>query len=218
MGGQQALEVDSWETAQAIVRYVLPDAEVTVPKRAEPLLPDDLPLRRSNVPWSIHKGARRVYREDRPGSHVQIREYDDHWTVQRDRYNPHYRPVRHVALDTPVYTTKAITDPIGTTVDLLLYTPVRSVQLADQLTTDGVSTVASVLELGLAPLVRTAFPGDGVVNVDQDVDRDGDADEDESGDADEDESGDADEDEDGDGKGAEAGAEAETATENTEGE
>ncbi len=206
MGGQQALEVDSWETALAIVRYVLPDAEVTVPKRAEPLLPEDLPLRRSNVPWSIHKGARRVYREDRPGAHVQIREYDDHWTVQRDRYNPHYRPVRHVALDTPVYTTEAITDPIGTTVDLLLYTPVRSVQLADQLTTDGVSTVASVLELGLAPLVRTAFPGDGVVNGDQDVDRD------------EDESGDADEDEDGDGKGAEAGAEAETATEDTEGE
>ena len=172
MGGQQALEVDSWETALAIVRYVLPDAEVTVPKRAEPLLPEDLPLRRSNVPWSIHKGARRVYREDRPGAHVQIREYDDHWTVQRDRYNPHYRPVRHVALDTPVYTTEAITDPIGTTVDLLLYTPVRSLQLADQLTTDGVSTVASVLELGLAPLVRTGLPGDGEANGNRDADED----------------------------------------------
>lgn len=146
-------EVDSWETALTIVRHLLPGAEVSVPKEAEPLLPATVSLRRSNVPWSIHKGARTVYRENRPGDHVQIREYADHWTIQLDHYNPHYRPVRHVAIDTPEYTRRAALQPIRTTTDVVVFGPLRSVQLAQQVTVDSVSTVTSMFDRGLDVLV-----------------------------------------------------------------
>ena len=32
--------------------------------------------------------AKRVYRDNRRTNSLQLREYDDHWTVQLDRYNP----------------------------------------------------------------------------------------------------------------------------------
>lgn len=135
MDDRPAYEVQSWASALAVVRHLSPEALVTVPKDAEPTLPDDPAVRRSNVPWSIHKGARRVYREDRPGDHVQIREYADRWTVERDSYNPHYRPVRHVAADTPAYTRYAVTHPVGTTADLFMWGPLRTAQMTGQFAT-----------------------------------------------------------------------------------
>lgn len=87
MGSRPSFEVDSWDAAVTLLRHVVPDAIVTVPKATEPTLPTDLPLRRSDVPWSIHKGARRIYRETRPGIHLQIREYSDRWTAELDDYS-----------------------------------------------------------------------------------------------------------------------------------
>lgn len=159
MGVGQTFRVDSWEGALAIVRYVRPDAKVMVPKQAEPALPEGVAVRRSNVPWSIHKGARRVYRENRPGTHVQIREYDDHWTVERDQFNPRYRPVEHLLADTQEYSIGAISTPVQTTTDLLFYGPPRSIQLVDQLTTDVTSTAVSTLDWWLDTLVEASLAG-----------------------------------------------------------
>ena len=148
------LEVESWPAALAVVRYALPDGEVTVPKWAEPSLPD-LPLRRANVPFSVHKGAWRVYREDERGPHVQIREYADHWTVELDRHNPRYRPVRHLAVDTPDYTREAVAHPVRSAFALFVFGPLRGVQLAEQLTTTAVGSFVGALQRGVGHL---AFP------------------------------------------------------------
>lgn len=154
MAPRPTFEVDSWDAALALVRHVVPDAEVTVSRLAEPILPPGLPVRRSSVPWSVHKGARRVYREDRPGEHVQIREYPDRWTVELDSFNPHYRPVRHVVLDTGPYTREALTHPVRTTTDALLYGPIRTVQFGVQIATNATSTMGRLLR----PVVPTSRP------------------------------------------------------------
>lgn len=133
MAQRPSFEVDSWKGALALVRHVASDAEVTVSKRDEPLLPPGVPVRRSNVPWSVHKGARRVFREERPSEHVQIREYPDHWTVEVDSFNPHYRPLRHLMLDTGPYTIASVRHPIRTMTSLLLYAPARTLQVGLQL-------------------------------------------------------------------------------------
>lgn len=156
MAPRPTFEVDSWDAALALVRHDVPGAEVAVSKRAEPILPPELPVRRSNVPWSVHKGARRVYREDRPGEHVQIREYPDRWTVQLDSSNPHYRPVRHVVLDTGPYARTVFANPLGTTSDALLYGPVRTLQFSAQLAADGMSAMGRLLR----PVVPTS-PSEG---------------------------------------------------------
>lgn len=158
MAPRPTFEVDSWDVALALVRHVMPDADVTVPKRAEPILPRGLSVRRSDVPWSVHKGARRVYREDRPGEHVQIREYPDRWTVQLDSFNPHYRPVRHVAVDTREYTREAALHPLRTTSGLLLYSPIRALQLGSQISTDSTALLVSILERLLPP----GYPPDDI--------------------------------------------------------
>lgn len=53
---------------------------------------------------SLPFGAQAVYREDRDRDSLQLREYDDHYTLQLDRYNPEYRLVAHAIADVPEYT------------------------------------------------------------------------------------------------------------------
>jgi hypothetical protein len=93
----------NWDEAIGLARTLGYDADLRVPKSSEPALPASLSLRRSNFPWSIHKGATAVYRETERGDHLQIREYPRVWTVSRDHYNPHYRPVGHAAVDIPAH-------------------------------------------------------------------------------------------------------------------
>jgi hypothetical protein len=157
----EPLEVESWPAALAVVRHVRTDGEVRVPKWAEPELPD-IPIHRANVPFSVHKGAWRVYREDEPGAHVQIREYRDHWTVELDRHNPRYRPVRHVAADTRAYTRDRAGHPVETAFGLFVFGPLRGLQLAEQLTSTAFEGVVGGLQRVGS---RLAFPladhGDG---------------------------------------------------------
>lgn len=157
MESRPRFDVDSWDAARAIVEYVVPDALVTVSKGGEPTLPRDLSMRRSNVPWSIHKGAWRVYRDDRPGEHLQIREYDDHWTVELDHHNPHYRPLRHVAVDTPTYIREAVGDPFGTTTDLVAFGPLRTAQF----TTTAALTPVRVVDDLLTTVIDLEGPRKG---------------------------------------------------------
>lgn len=95
--------VESWDEAVTVARALGTEESVTVPKAAEPTLPADLDLQRSNFPWSIHKGAISVYRERKRNEHLQIREYPTSWVVSVDNYNPHYDPVEHATVDIPAH-------------------------------------------------------------------------------------------------------------------
>lgn len=89
----------TWSVAFTRARDPGWDDVITVPKAAEPELPETLAVRQSPLPFSLPRGAETVYRQDEPGEHYQIREYDDRWTVDYDRYNPHYAPLKHFAAD-----------------------------------------------------------------------------------------------------------------------
>ena len=90
-----------WDEAILLARSLDDDAEVRLSKTVAPALPPELSVRSSNFPWSIHKGAVAVYREDERGRHLQIREYPDSWVVSTDSYNPRYRPLKHATVDVP---------------------------------------------------------------------------------------------------------------------
>ena len=57
---------------------------------------------------SLPNGAEAVYREDTATDSLQIRVYDDYVTIQRDKYNPKYRPAKHAVFDAPKYTAAAV--------------------------------------------------------------------------------------------------------------
>ncbi|WP_254839012.1 hypothetical protein [Natronomonas marina] len=90
-----------WDEAITLARSLEEGEEVRLSKSVEPALPADIDLRRSNFPWSIHKGATAVYRERERGRHLQIREYPAAWVVSTDSYNPRYRPIGHATVDIP---------------------------------------------------------------------------------------------------------------------
>ena len=90
-----------WDEATALARALDDGAEVRLSKTVAPVLPPDISVRPSNFPWSIHKGAVAVYREDERGRHLQIREYPASWVVSTDSYNPRYRPLKHATVDVP---------------------------------------------------------------------------------------------------------------------
>jgi hypothetical protein len=97
----EALPAASWGQAIAMARQIGDETPVIVSKAVEPALPDHLEVTASNFPYSLHKGAFRVYRESTPGRHLQIREYTDHWELTLDSNNPHYRPLSHARGDVP---------------------------------------------------------------------------------------------------------------------
>jgi hypothetical protein len=144
----QSPTVDTWEQALLTIRLLGHTGHVTVPKAAEPGLPDTVTLRLSNFPWSIHRGATRVYREDNPGEHVQIREYQSHWTVSLDRYNPHYRPLRHSRTDVPATALASV--PIAGAI--------RSLLLAERMSSRAIELPCSVLKHDVQPLVNAVLP------------------------------------------------------------
>ena len=134
---------EGWEEALAVAKHLGPEASVAVPKSVEPSLPPDVELRNSNFPWSIHKGARRVYREDSPGEHLQVREYLDRWTVAVDHFNPHHRPIGHARNDVST----------GVVATLPLFATMQTVRVAGQLTTSLVERQGQLLTEGLIPMV-----------------------------------------------------------------
>lgn len=97
----EVLTAASWGQAIAMARQIGDETPVVVSKAVEPALPEHLDARLSNFPYSIHKGSFRVYRENTPGTHLQIREYTDHWELTVDTHNPHYRPFSHARGDVP---------------------------------------------------------------------------------------------------------------------
>ncbi|MFB6142181.1 MAG: hypothetical protein ABEJ30_02430 [Halorientalis sp.] len=139
----ERVSAENWRRALALARQLDRGTVVSVAKSAEPTLPEDIDLLRSNFPWSIHKGATAVYREDSPGEHIQIREYPDRWTVARDSSNPHYRPINHARHD--VTTAAVATLPVFATV--------QTVRLSGQLATEVVRQEGRLLNHTLLPIL-----------------------------------------------------------------
>lgn len=68
-----------------------------------------LPPQFTESPMSLHMGANKVYRDQRATDSFQIREYDDHYTVQMDRHNPDDgNAVKHAMTDALPYTLAAV--------------------------------------------------------------------------------------------------------------
>ncbi|MFB6083390.1 MAG: hypothetical protein ABEJ94_04010 [Halorientalis sp.] len=139
----ETYEATGWAEALARVRQVGHGNRVVVSKAAEPGLPDSAEVRLSNFPWSIHGGAVRVYREDSPGEHVQIKEFRDRWEVSLDRVNPHYQPLGHARNDVPV----------SSLVSLPLFAATQSVSLVGSLAAGVVERQGSLVNDKLVPLV-----------------------------------------------------------------
>ena len=73
-----------WDEAILLARSLDDDAEVRLSKTVAPALPPELSVRSSNFPWSIHKGAVAVYREDERGRPCG-------WTTGSSRTGPRAR-------------------------------------------------------------------------------------------------------------------------------
>jgi hypothetical protein len=68
-----------------------------------------IPARFEPSRLSITAGANAVYRDQQAKDSIQIREYDDYYTVELDRYNPEQGyPIQHAAQDAPKYTALAL--------------------------------------------------------------------------------------------------------------
>jgi len=139
----ETYEATGWAEALARARQVGHGNRVVVSKAVEAALPDSIEVRLSNFPWSIHGGAVRVYREDSPGEHVQIKEFRDRWEVSLDRVNPHYQPLGHARNDVPV----------SSLVSLPLFAATQSVGLVGALAAGAVEKQGSLVNDGLVPLV-----------------------------------------------------------------
>lgn len=53
---------------------------------------------------SIPDGAKVVYRDDEATDTLQLREYENKYTLQKDRYHPHHYLVAHAVTDAKKYT------------------------------------------------------------------------------------------------------------------
>lgn len=68
-----------------------------------------IPAQFTESPMSLPLGAQAVYRDQRPTNSLQIREYDNHYTVQLDQHNPDEgNAVKHAVTDALPYTLGAI--------------------------------------------------------------------------------------------------------------
>lgn len=95
----------SWAQAKRLAREQGYGTKITVPKAKEPTLP--LEFEQSLL--SIPGGANAVYRDQRKTDSFQIREYNDHWTIELDKHNPEEgNPLAHAVQDAPKYTLAAV--------------------------------------------------------------------------------------------------------------
>ncbi len=70
---------------------------------------DPLPPRFTPSVMSLPLGANQVYRDQRATDSLQVREFDDYYTVQMDRHNPDDgNAVKHAVTDALPYTVAAV--------------------------------------------------------------------------------------------------------------
>lgn len=94
----------SWNAAFHMARQEY-GRTIKVPKVAA----GPVPPRFTKSTLSLPLGANAVYRDQRPTDSFQIREFDDHYTVQLDRHNPENgNAFKHAVTDALPYTLVAV--------------------------------------------------------------------------------------------------------------
>lgn len=94
----------SWQAAKRLARRHRYGTKITVPMHSAPYLPPGF----EQSALSINNGAKAVYRDQRARDSFQIREFDDHWTIEMDKYNPEQGyAIQHAVADAPGYTLAA---------------------------------------------------------------------------------------------------------------
>ena len=83
-----------WEEVEQMTRGLLPKTNLVVPKSA---LPEAPPYQESRL--GRKRGAQRQYRCHRGHFNLHIKEFESHWVVHVDRYNPRLHVVRHLMVD-----------------------------------------------------------------------------------------------------------------------
>jgi hypothetical protein len=84
----------TWSRVESIARSLEPKTNLVVPKT---VLADAPPYQRS--PLGRLRGALRQFRCNRALENLHIKEFEGHWVVHVDRYNPHRHVMRHLAID-----------------------------------------------------------------------------------------------------------------------
>ena len=93
----ERVEVDSLDE---VTLDRLREATVVLPAETVPS-PTEWDWELSESALSFPKGSDAVYRGVYRGEDVQVRVYEDRYTVQRDHANPAEAPLRHFLLDVP---------------------------------------------------------------------------------------------------------------------
>lgn len=84
----------TWEDVERQVRRLPAKTNLVVPKRAlDAGPPHGLSAR------GRKRGALRQFRDERPHATLHIKEYEGHWVVHVDTWNPHKHLWRHLLVD-----------------------------------------------------------------------------------------------------------------------
>lgn len=83
-----------WSEAAALARALPPRTNLVVPKSR---LLDPIPYARSRRGRGY--GALRQFRCDAPRANLHIKEFENHWVMHVDGWNPHHHVWRHLATD-----------------------------------------------------------------------------------------------------------------------
>lgn len=86
--------ITTWQEADRLVRTLPARVNLVIPKsslRAGP------PFKRSF--YGRGRGAKRQYRDANPTASLHVKEFDAHWIIHVDDWNPHHHVVRHLMID-----------------------------------------------------------------------------------------------------------------------
>lgn len=84
----------TWNEVETVTRSLRPKTNLVVPKI---LLRDEPPYKPSRL--GRRRGAQRQYRCHRGSGNLHVKEFDGHWVVHVDAWNPHLHVVRHLLVD-----------------------------------------------------------------------------------------------------------------------
>ncbi len=95
IGGQVAANLHDWKHVEELVLNHLPEkTNLVIPKSSLSARP---PFRSSRLGRS--RGALKQFRDERAHRSLHIKEFEDHWVVHADVWNPKHHPVRHLWVD-----------------------------------------------------------------------------------------------------------------------
>jgi hypothetical protein len=95
IGDLVAANLNDWQHVERLVLEHLPaKTNLVIPKSSLSARP---PHRSSRMGRS--RGALKQFRDERAHRSLHIKEYEDHWVVHADVWNPKRHPIRHLWVD-----------------------------------------------------------------------------------------------------------------------